>query len=48
MYGPHGHVVPRSLLATHGLLERVAVDATRLTMLPYLLEHTDLIAIVPE
>jgi hypothetical protein len=24
------------------------VDATRFTMLPYLLEHTDLIAIVPE
>ncbi|MES9620634.1 LysR family transcriptional regulator [Streptomyces tuirus] len=48
VYGPHGHVVPRSLLATHGLLERVAVDATRFTTLPYLLEHTDLIAIVPE
>ncbi|MDN3029036.1 LysR family transcriptional regulator [Streptomyces sp. S.PB5] len=48
VYGPHGHVVPRLLLATHGLLDRVAVDATRFTVLPYLLEHTDLFAIVPE
>lgn len=48
VYGPHGHVVPRLLLATHGLLDRVAVDATRFTVLPYLLEHTDLITIVPE
>ena len=48
VYGPHGHVLPRLLLATHGLLERVAVDATRFAVLPYLLEHTDLIAIVPE
>ncbi len=36
------------MLAAHGLLERVAADATRFSMLPYLLEQTDLIAIVPE
>ncbi|MFG2789669.1 LysR substrate-binding domain-containing protein [Streptomyces sp. NPDC048419] len=48
VYGPSGHVVPRSLLATYGLLDRVAVEATRFSMLPYLLERTDLIAIVPE
>jgi DNA-binding transcriptional LysR family regulator len=48
VYGPSGHVVPRSLLATYGLLDRVAVEATRFSMLPYLLEQTDLIAIVPE
>lgn len=48
VYGPSGHVVPREVLATYGLLDRVAVDATRFSMLPYLLEQTDLIAIVPE
>ena len=48
VYGPSGHVVPRSLLATYGLLDRVAVEATRFSMLPYVLERTDLIAIVPE
>lgn len=46
--GPSGHVVPRALLAAHGLLDRVAVDATRFSMLPYLMEKTDLVAIVPE
>lgn len=48
VFGPNGHVVPRAVLAAHGLLDRVAVDATRFSMLPYLLEQTDLIAIVPE
>jgi DNA-binding transcriptional LysR family regulator len=48
VFGPSGHVAPRAVLAAHGLLERVAVDATRFSMLPYLLEQTDLIAIVPE
>ncbi|MDI3387791.1 LysR family transcriptional regulator [Streptomyces sp. B-S-A8] len=46
--GPSGHSVPRAVLAAHGLLDRVAVDATRFSMLPYLLEQTDLVAIVPE
>jgi DNA-binding transcriptional LysR family regulator len=46
--GPSGHVVPRAMLAAHGLLDRVAVDATRFSMLPYLMDRTDLIAIVPE
>ncbi len=48
VFGPSGHVAPRAVLAAHGLLERVAVDATRFSMLPYLLEKTDLVAIVPE
>ncbi|MFE1915808.1 LysR substrate-binding domain-containing protein [Streptomyces anandii] len=48
VFGPSGHVVPRAVLASHGLLDRVAVDATRFSMLPYLLEQTDLIAVVPE
>ncbi len=38
----------RQLLAAHGLLDRVAVEVTRFTILPYLLEQTDLIAVVPE
>ncbi|MFB7574144.1 LysR family transcriptional regulator [Streptomyces sp. NPDC056165] len=48
VFGPSGHVVPRAVLAARGLLDRVVVDATRFSMLPYLLEQTDLIAIVPE
>jgi DNA-binding transcriptional LysR family regulator len=48
VFGPSGHVAPRAVLAAHGLLDRVVVDATRFSMLPYLLEQTDLIAIVPE
>ncbi|WP_073947789.1 LysR family transcriptional regulator [Streptomyces kebangsaanensis] len=48
VFGPSGHVVPRAALAAHGLLDRVVVEATRFSMLPYLLEQTDLIAIVPE
>ncbi|MEZ7006514.1 LysR family transcriptional regulator [Streptomyces sp. AD55] len=48
VFGPSGHLAPRGVLAAHGLLERVVVDATRFSMLPYLLEQTDLIAIVPE
>ncbi|MFD5258282.1 LysR family transcriptional regulator [Streptomyces bobili] len=48
VFGPSGHEVPRAVLAGHGLLDRVAVDATRFSMLPYLLEQTDLIAVVPE
>ncbi|MEV5551152.1 LysR family transcriptional regulator [Streptomyces sp. NPDC052309] len=46
--GPSGHVAPRAVLAAHGLIDRVVVDATRFSLLPYLLEQTDLIAIVPE
>jgi DNA-binding transcriptional LysR family regulator len=48
VFGPSGHLVPRAVLAAHGVLDRVAVDATRFSMFPYLLEQTDLIAIVPE
>ncbi|MET8568852.1 LysR family transcriptional regulator [Streptomyces sp. NPDC004783] len=48
VFGPSGHVTPRAALAAQGLLDRVVVDATRFSMLPYLLEQTDLIAIVPE
>lgn len=46
--GPSGHVGPRASLATHDLLDRVTVEITRFSQLPYLLEATDLVAIVPE
>lgn len=48
VFGPSGHTVPRAVLAAHGLLDRVTVEATRFSMLPCLLERTDLIAVVPE
>jgi DNA-binding transcriptional LysR family regulator len=48
VFGPSGHVVPRALLAAHGLMDRVALEVTRFSVLPYLLERTDLIAVVPE
>lgn len=40
-------MAPRAVLAAHGLLDRVAIEATRFP-LPYLPERTDLIAVVPE
>lgn len=48
VFGPSGHITPRAVLATHGLLDQVALEVTRLSILPYVLEQTDLIAIVPE
>lgn len=48
VYGPSGHVAPRSLLAAQGPPDRVAVEATRFSTLPYPRERTGLIAIVPE
>jgi DNA-binding transcriptional LysR family regulator len=48
VFGPSGHVGPRAALARHGLLDRVAVEVTRFSALPFLLEATDLVAIVPE
>jgi len=47
VFGTSGHLSPRATLAAYGLLERVAVEVTRFSLLPYLLEQTDLIAIVP-
>jgi DNA-binding transcriptional LysR family regulator len=46
--GPSGHVEPRAALAAHGLLDRAVVEVTRFSALPYLLEATDLVAILPE
>jgi DNA-binding transcriptional LysR family regulator len=45
--GPSGHVGPRSALAAQGLLDRVVVEVSRFSALPYLLETTDLVAILP-
>ena len=47
VYGPSGHTGPRQSLAAYGLLDRVAVEGTRFGLLPYLLEATDLVAVVP-
>jgi DNA-binding transcriptional LysR family regulator len=48
VFGPSGHLGPRATLAAHGLLDRVTVEVTRFSALPYLLEATDLVAILPE
>lgn len=48
VFGPSGHSGPRAALERAGLLGRVALDVTRFSMLPYLVERTDLVAIVPE
>ncbi|MGH3349566.1 MAG: LysR substrate-binding domain-containing protein [Nocardioides sp.] len=45
--GPTGHRGPPVALATHGLLDRVALEVTRFSILPHLLEESDLIAIAP-
>ena len=47
VFGSSGHLGPRATLAAYGLLDRVALEVTRFSLLPYLLEQTDLIAIVP-
>ncbi|UDY23433.1 LysR family transcriptional regulator [Nocardioides sp. Kera G14] len=46
--GPSGHRGPRDALAAHDLLDRVTVEVSRFSALPYLLETTDLVAILPE
>ena len=48
VFGPSGHAAPRAGLARHGLLDRVAVEVSRFSALPYLLEATDLVAILPQ
>lgn len=45
--GPSGHTGPRAALAAHDLLDRICVELTRFGPLPYLVEATDLVAIVP-
>jgi DNA-binding transcriptional LysR family regulator len=45
--GPSGHTGPRAALAAHDLLDHVTVEVSRFSALPYLLEATDLVAILP-
>lgn len=48
VFGPSGHVGPRATLKAYGLLSRIALEVTRFSVLPYLVQRTDLVAIVPE
>lgn len=46
--GPSGHTGPSLALAEHGLTDQVVLEGTRFGTLPYVLEATDLVAILPE
>ena len=46
--GPTGHAGPRRALREHGLDERIAVRVTRFATLPYVVQESELVAIVPE
>lgn len=46
--GLSGHVGPRLALQTLELLDQVAVQVGKFSVLPYLVQHSELVAIVPE
>jgi DNA-binding transcriptional LysR family regulator len=46
--GATGHPGPRRVLREHGLDERIAVRVTRFATLPYVVQDSELVAIVPE
>lgn len=46
--GPSGHVGPKLALQTLELLDHVAVQVGKFTVLPYLVQRSELVAIVPE
>ena len=46
--GATGHPGPRQALRDHGLDDRIAVRVTRFATLPYVVQDSDLVAIVPE
>lgn len=46
--GPSGHLGPRLAMENLELLNRVALHVAKFSVLPYLVQHTELIAIVPE
>ncbi len=46
--GPFGHVGPKLALQTLELLDRVALQVGKFSVLPYLVQHSELVAIVPE
>ncbi|GAB2998276.1 LysR family transcriptional regulator [Amycolatopsis acidiphila] len=47
VFGPAGHHGPRRALEAHGLLGRVALEVTRFATLPYLVQDSELMAMVP-
>ena len=47
VFGPTGHHGPRRALEAHGLLDRVVLEVTRFSTLPYLVQDSDLVAMVP-
>ncbi|MEU7785610.1 LysR family transcriptional regulator [Amycolatopsis sp. NPDC049159] len=47
VFGPTGHDGPRRALEAHGLLDRVVLEVTRFAALPYLVQDSDLVAMVP-
>lgn len=46
--GPSGHVGPKLALENLELLNQVALHVAKFSVLPYLVQHTELVAIVPE
>ncbi len=46
--GATGHPGPRRALSQHGLEDRIAVRVTRFATLPYVVQQSELVAIVPE
>ncbi|RJQ75475.1 LysR family transcriptional regulator [Pseudonocardiaceae bacterium YIM PH 21723] len=42
-----GHNGPRQALEAHGLLHRIVVEVPRFSALPYLVQHSELMAMVP-
>ncbi len=47
VFGPTGHDGPRRALEAHGLLDRVVLEVTRFAALPYLVQDSELVAMVP-
>ncbi|MDQ0380984.1 LysR family transcriptional regulator [Amycolatopsis thermophila] len=47
VFGPTGHEGPRRALEARGLLDRVVLEVTRFSTLPYLVQDSDLVAMVP-
>ncbi|SFJ96246.1 LysR family transcriptional regulator [Amycolatopsis sacchari] len=47
VFGPAGHEGPRRALEAHGLLDRVVLEVTRFSTLPYLVQDSELVAMVP-
>jgi DNA-binding transcriptional LysR family regulator len=46
--GPSGHIGPKLALATLDLLDRVVLEVAKFSVVPYLVQQSELVAIVPE